>query len=132
MRNMFRQDGFDYESFGHDAKIKRVIAELRQEDLAAELGVVRSTISKVERGGVISPFTIWAIAQKFDMNVLEYCTVQGKPAAKKTDVYYEEAERLACTTRCCLYASGRCRFAPGDKLQCPTFKEWYNSCKEVV
>lgn len=132
MRNMFKQDGFDYGSFGHDAKIKRLIAELRQEDLAAELGVVRSTISKVERGGVISPFIIWAIAQKFDMDVLEYCTIHGEPAAKKTDVYFEEAEKSACTTRCCLYASGRCSFVTGDKMQCPTFKEWYNSYKEVL
>lgn len=73
-RHLYRQDNFDYTQFGRAVKVGRAQNALRQEDLAQELGCVRSTVSKCERGMAIDPRIMIAICFKFRLNILDYCT----------------------------------------------------------
>lgn len=70
---MYKQDNFDYDRFGLAVKSGRVLNSLRQEDLAKELGCVRSTVSKCERGMAIDPRIMIAICIRFKLNILDYC-----------------------------------------------------------
>lgn len=71
---MYKQSDFDYLLFGKTVKSKRVLDGLRQEDLAHEIGCVRSTISKCERGGAIAPTLLLSLCVRFRLNILDYCT----------------------------------------------------------
>lgn len=72
-RNMYRQDQFDYPRCGLALKVARVSKQLRQEDVAKELHVVRSTISRCERGEVVSPFTLFKYGTLVDVDILQFC-----------------------------------------------------------
>lgn len=72
-RQLYRQQWFDYADFGLRVKVERIAKRLRQEDLAAEVGCVRSTISRCERGGAINPLIIGAICGRLGIDIVAYC-----------------------------------------------------------
>lgn len=75
-RHLYRQDNFDYARFGFSIKVGRAQNSMRQEDLAHEIGCVRSTISKCERGMAVDPRIMIALCVKFRLNILDYCTYE--------------------------------------------------------
>lgn len=72
-RHLYKQDAFDYDSFGLKVKSMRVLEGLRQDDLCSQIGCVRSTISKVERGMAINPMYMLRLCMRFQINILDYC-----------------------------------------------------------
>lgn len=72
-RHLYRQDNFDYELFGRKVRQGRVWDYLTQEGLAREIGCVRSTISKCERGMAVDPRIMIALCMKFKLNILAFC-----------------------------------------------------------
>ncbi len=74
-RHMYKQSDFDYIAFGLRVKSERVLKGLRQEDLAKEIGCVRSTISAMERGIAVRLDFMLKVTAYFSINVLDYCTM---------------------------------------------------------
>lgn len=84
-RHLYKQDAFDYDAFGNKVKTCRMLEGLRQDDLCAEIGCVRSTISKCERGMAIHPLFMLRLCMRFQLNILEYC----KPEELKDGAHEE-------------------------------------------
>lgn len=72
-RQLYRQQWFDYVGFGLRVKVERIAKRMRQEDLASEVGCVRSTISRCERGGAINPLFVGAICGLLSIDIVAYC-----------------------------------------------------------
>lgn len=72
-RHLYKQSNFDYQMFGIKVKQGRILEFMTQQDLAEDIGCVRSTISKCERGMPIRPDIMISLCIKFKMNILDYC-----------------------------------------------------------
>lgn len=71
-RCMFRQWDYNYKDFGAACRAARRSKDLTQQQLADAVGVVRSTIYKLEHGGYTNPMTMWRVCQIVGVDLMAY------------------------------------------------------------
>lgn len=71
-RCMYRQWDYDYASFGEALRKARRSRDLTQDQVAEKIGVARSTVWKMEKGGYCSPLTMFKISKLLEVDFMAY------------------------------------------------------------